>query len=56
MYKAFRRADMRNNTKRDASGGTNIGSRTLLAGEYPRELGIKYSSRGNAEEVDQVTE
>ncbi len=38
MHKAFRRADMHNNIYREASGVTIIGSRTLLAGEYPREL------------------
>ena len=38
MHKAFRQADMHNNIYREASGVTIIGSRTLLAGEYPREL------------------
>jgi hypothetical protein len=36
MYKAFRQADLHNNIIRGASGVSNIGSRTLSAGDHPR--------------------
>ena len=38
MHKAFRLADMHNNTCRVASGYYSIGSRTLLIGKCSREL------------------
>ncbi len=47
MHKAFRLADVHNNTYRVASGGKDIGSRTLLIGKCPREPEIKYISVGD---------
>lgn len=44
MHKAFRLADVHNNILRVASVDTDIGSRTLLAGQCPRELFEKYIS------------